>query len=96
MEIKYWSPGEQEKTVTRTQGYWVEYSNGTTHLDIQCGNMAYILGYANRPIADAVAENTVNFIRGNTGETAGQNDALVREICESGNWAAVTWAVSGQ
>lgn len=95
MEIKYWSPGEQEKTVTRTHGYWVEYSNGDTHLDIQCGNMAYILGYANQPIADAVASNTVNFIRGNTGETAGQNDALVREICESGNWAAVTWAVSG-
>jgi adenosylmethionine-8-amino-7-oxononanoate aminotransferase len=95
MEIKYWSPGEQEKTVTRTHGYWVEYSNGTTHLDIQCGNMAYILGYANQPIADAVALNTVNFIRGNTGETAEPNDALVREICESGNWAAVTWAVSG-
>jgi adenosylmethionine-8-amino-7-oxononanoate aminotransferase len=95
MEIKYWSPGEQEKTVTRTHGYWVEYSDGDTHLDIQCGNMAYILGYANQPIADAVASNTVNFIRGNTGETAEANDALVREICESGNWAAVTWAVSG-
>lgn len=95
MEIKYWSPGEQEKTVNRTQGYWVEYSNGQRHLDIQCGNMAYILGYANQPIADAVATNPVNFIRGNTGETAEQNDALVREICESGNWAAVTWAVSG-
>jgi adenosylmethionine-8-amino-7-oxononanoate aminotransferase len=95
MEIKYWSPGEQEKTVTRTHGYWVEYSNGETHLDIQCGNMAYILGYANQPIADAVADNSVNFIRGNTGETAEPNDQLVREICESGNWAAVTWAVSG-
>ena len=95
MEIKYWSPGEQEKTVTRTHGYWVEYSNGETHLDIQCGNMAYILGYANQSIADAVATNSVNFIRGNTGETAEQNDQLVREICDTGNWAAVTWAVSG-
>lgn len=95
MEIKYWSPGEQEKTVTRTHGYWVEYSNGQRHLDIQCGNMAYILGYGNQLIADAVATNSVNFIRGNTGETTESNDALVREICESGNWAAVTWAVSG-
>jgi len=95
MEIKYWSPGEQEKTVTRTHGYCVEYSNGQTHMDIQCGNMAYILGYGNQLIADAIAQNSVNFIRGNTGETAGQNDTLVREICESGNWAAVTWAVSG-
>jgi len=95
MEIKYWSPGEQEKTVTRTHGYMVEYSNGQTHLDIQCGNMAYILGYGNQPIADAVADNAVNFIRGNTGETAEKNNALVKEICESGNWSAVTWAVSG-
>ena len=95
MEIKYWSPGEQEKTVKRTHGYLVEYSNGETHLDIQCGNMAYILGYGNQPIADAVASNEINFIRGNTGETAEPNDQLVREICESGNWSAVTWAVSG-
>lgn len=95
MEIKYWSPGEQEKTVIRTHGYLVEYSNGETHVDIQCGNMAYILGYGNQRIADAVATNSVNFIRGNTGETAEQNAALVREICELGNWAAVTWAVSG-
>lgn len=95
MEIKYWSPGEQEKTVTRTHGYWVDYSNGQRHLDIQCGNMAYILGYSNQLIADAVSANSVNFIRGNTGETADANDQLVREICESGNWAAVTWAVSG-
>jgi adenosylmethionine-8-amino-7-oxononanoate aminotransferase len=95
MEIKYWSPGEQEKTVTRTHGYTVEYSNGETHVDIQCGNMAYILGYGNHAIADAVAANSVNFIRGNTGETAESNDALVHEICKSGNWAAVTWAVSG-
>ena len=95
MEIKYWSPGEQEKTVKRTHGYWVEYSNGETHLDIQCGNMAYILGYGNQSIADAVADNAVNFIRGNTGETAEPNNALVKEICESGNWSAVTWAVSG-
>lgn len=81
--------------MTRTNKYWVEYSNGTTHLDIQCGNMAYILGYGNQDIADAVASNSVNFIRGNTGETAEHNNALVREICESGHWAAVTWAVSG-
>lgn len=95
MEIKYWSPGEQEKTVTRTHKYLVEYSNGETHLDIQCGNMAYILGYSNQSIADAVNQNTVNFIRGNTGETAEQNNELVKQICTLGNWAAVTWAVSG-
>ena len=73
----------------------VEYSNGQTHMDIQCGNMAYILGYGNRSIADAVASNEINFIRGNTGETAEPNNQLVQEICTLGNWSAVTWAVSG-
>jgi adenosylmethionine-8-amino-7-oxononanoate aminotransferase len=95
MEIKYWSPGEQEKTVTRTHGYLVEYSNGETHMDIQCGNMAYILGYGRQEIVDAVAQNTVNFIRGNTGESSQANSALVDQICELGNWSALTWAVSG-
>jgi adenosylmethionine-8-amino-7-oxononanoate aminotransferase len=53
------------------------------------------LGYGNQLIADAVASNEINFIRGNTGETAEQNNQLVQEICTLGNWAAVTWAVSG-
>ena len=95
MEIKYWSPGEQEKTVRRTHRYFVEYENGKTHVDIQCGNMAYILGYGRREIVDAVAQNTVNFIRGNTGESSQSNTALVDQICKLGNWSALTWAVSG-
>lgn len=95
MEIKYWSPGEQEKTVTRTHGYTVEYANGQTHIDIQCGNMAYILGYGQQEIVNAVAENTVNFIRGNTGESSQANSILVDQICQLGNWSALTWAVSG-
>ena len=95
MEIKYWSPGEQEKTVRRTHKYFVEYENGETHVDIQCGNMAYILGYDRREIVDAVAQNTVNFIRGNTGESSIHNSYLVDQICKLGNWSALTWAVSG-
>lgn len=95
MEIKYWSPGEQEKTVRRTHRYFVEYENGETHIDIQCGNMAYILGYNRREIMDAVAQNSVNFIRGNTGESSWANTALIDQICKLGNWAALTWAVSG-
>jgi adenosylmethionine-8-amino-7-oxononanoate aminotransferase len=95
MEIKYWSPGEQEKIVRRTHKYFVEYENGETHVDIQCGNMAYILGYDCREIVDAVAQNTVNFIRGNTGESSVHNSYLVDQICKLGNWASLTWAVSG-
>jgi len=95
MEIKFWSPGEREKTVTHTQGSWIHYSNGQRCLDVQCGNMAYILGYQNNEIATAVANNPVNFIRGNTGETSDDNNKLVKLICELGQWAALTWAVSG-
>ena len=95
MEIKFWSPGEREKTVTHTQGSWIHYSNGQRCLDVQCGNMAYILGYQNNEIATAVANNPVNFIRGNTGETSADNNKLVKLICELGQWAALTWAVSG-
>lgn len=95
MELKMWSPGEREKTVTRTQGSWIHYSNGQRCLDVQCGNTAYILGYQNNEIATAVASNLVNFIRGNTGETSDDNNQLVKLICELGQWAALTWAVSG-
>jgi adenosylmethionine-8-amino-7-oxononanoate aminotransferase len=95
MELKYYSPGEQEKTVTRTHGSWVEYSDGRRLLDINCGNMAYILGYNNHNIINAVSENTVNFVRGNTGETSIKNNQLIEEICTLGNWSAITWAVSG-
>ena len=95
MEIKFWSPGEREKTVTHTQGSWIHYSNGQRCLDVQCGNMAYILGYQNNEIITAVADNPVNFIRGNSGETSADNSKLVQWICELGNWAALTWAVSG-
>jgi adenosylmethionine-8-amino-7-oxononanoate aminotransferase len=95
MELKVFSPGEQEKIVTSTQGSWVTYANDTQYLDIQCGNMAYILGYNNPEIVNAVANNPVNFIRGNTGETSVDNSKLVQWICELGNWSALTWAVSG-
>lgn len=95
MELRFYSPDEQEKTVIHTKNWWVEYSNGERHVDIQCGNMAYILGYGNQTLIDAVSKNAVNFIRGTTGETADANDQLVQEICAENNWAALNWAVSG-
>lgn len=95
MEIKIWSPGEQEKTVSHTQGPWIYYSNGQRCLDVQCGNISYILGYQNNEITTAVADNPVNFLRGNTGETSADNNKLVDMICQLGQWAALTWAVSG-
>lgn len=94
-ELKQWSVGETNKTVVKTQGYWVEYSNGERHLDIQCGNAAYVLGYNDADIMFAMNQNLIGFLRGNTGESAEANDKLVNLICEQGNWDALAWAVSG-
>lgn len=95
MEIKYWSPNEPQKVVRRTHQYYVEYEDNQKMIDIQCGNMAWILGYNRKDIVDAVSNNSVNFIRGNTGETSQSNDNLVKTICAIDDWAALTWAVSG-
>jgi len=95
IELKQWSIGEPNKRVVKTDGYWIEYDNGERHIDIQCGNAAYVLGYNQQPILDAMREGEVNFLRGNTGESSEKNDELVRLVCERGNWAGMGYAVSG-
>ena len=95
MELNQWSKGEPKKQVIRTKDYWIEYSNGERHIDIQCGNAAYILGYGDEDILNAMREGEVNFLRGNTGETSQHNDELIKLICEEGNWAGAGYAVSG-
>ena len=95
MELNQWSPGESRKQVVKTDKYWIEYSNGFRHLDIQCGNAAYILGYNDQDVLDAIRNNEVNFLRGNSGESSELNDQLVKLICDRGNWAGLGYAVSG-
>ena len=95
MELNQWSPNELKKQVVKTEKYWIEYSNGERHIDIQCGNAAYVLGYGDRDIIDAMYNGDVNFLRGNTGESSKENDELVNLICSRGNWAGMSYAVSG-
>lgn len=95
MELNQWSPGESRKQVIKTDKYWIKYSNGDRHLDIQCGNSAYILGYNDQDVLDAIRNNEVNFLRGNSGESSELNDQLVKLICDRGNWAGLGYAVSG-
>jgi adenosylmethionine-8-amino-7-oxononanoate aminotransferase len=95
MELTQWSPGEPRKQVVRTNGYWIEYSNGERHLDVLSGNSAFMLGYNDQDILDAIRANPVHYLRGTTGESAQVNDELVELICQEGNWASVAWAVSG-
>jgi len=95
MELNQWSVNEPKKHVISTKGYWIEYSNGDRHIDIQCGNAAFVLGYGDDDIMDAMREGEVNFLRGNTGESAYRNDELIKLICDRGNWSGVAYAVSG-
>lgn len=93
-ELKQWSMSERPKKVTKTTRYWVHYDN-EKHLDIQCGNAAYVLGYNDGDVLNAMREQPVHFLRGNTGESSDMADQLANYICEKGNWASVAWAVSG-
>lgn len=93
-ELKQWSELEKYKTVTKTSRYWVYYDN-EKHIDIQCGNAAYVLGYNDGEVLNAMRENPIHFLRGNSGESAESNDELIKTICSKGNWASLAWAVSG-
>lgn len=95
MELNQWSVGEVKKQVVKTEGYWIEYSNGEKHIDIQCGNAAYILGYGDEEVINSIREGQVNFLRGNSGETSYCNEKFIKIICEKGNWAGLGYAVSG-
>ena len=95
MQLTEWSIGEKRKEVVRTHKYWIEYSNGETHLDIQSGNTAYILGYGDDEILDAMRQTKINYIRDNSGESCLPNDELLKFICKTGNWSGLAWAVSG-
>lgn len=95
MELNESSIGEVKKTVVKTDRYWVEYSNGRRHIDLQSGNSAYILGYNDADVLDAMRNTPVHFLRGNNGETSDSNEELVNLICTQGNWDSLSWAVSG-
>ena len=41
-ELRAWTTGELDKIVTKTDKYWIEYSDGNRLLDLQSGNSAYI------------------------------------------------------
>jgi adenosylmethionine-8-amino-7-oxononanoate aminotransferase len=95
MELTLWSENEIKKQVVATDGYWIEYSDGSKHIDLQCGNAAFILGYNNKEILQAIQDNPVGFLRGNSGESSSANDELINLICTEGNWESLCWAVSG-
>jgi len=96
-ELRNSSDGEIEKTIVKTYDYWVETSDGTKYLDIQSGNSAYMLGYNNQEVINAISDKlkTIAFLRGNTGETDKDTSELVSFILSESGMNALSWAISG-
>ena len=96
-ELRAWTPGELDKTVIKTEGYWVHYKDNPKILDMQAGNSAYILGYGNREVTEAMNEqiNEIAFVRGNRGETCELSQEMGELLCSTGDWTAYSWAVTG-
>jgi len=96
-ELRAWTPGELDKTVIKTEGYWVHYKDNPKILDMQAGNSAYILGYGNREVTEAMNEqiNEIAFVRGNRGETCELSMEMGELLCSTGDWDAYSWAVTG-
>lgn len=82
--------------VVKTHKYWIESTQGK-YLDLLMGNSAFIYGFDNEIILDAVAQTqkTVGWISGKKNETCKQNDELIERICKIGNFEGLSWAVSG-
>ena len=88
---------ELEKIVVKTEKYWVEYKDGKRILDMHSGNSAYILGYGNEEVIEAMNEQirSVAFVRGNRGGTAEICQEMAKLVCETGGFDVMSWAVTG-
>jgi adenosylmethionine-8-amino-7-oxononanoate aminotransferase len=79
-----------------THKYWIETNHGKL-LDLSMGYTSFLHGFDDRDILKCIQnmQATVGFISGKKNETSIHNDTLVEKICSIGNFAGLTWAVSG-
>jgi acetylornithine/succinyldiaminopimelate/putrescine aminotransferase len=96
MELNYPISNVQKHTVIKTEKYWTTTDQGKL-LDILCGNTAFIFGYSCDSIFQKMIETqrTVGFLKGTSDETCEANKQLINQLCTIGNFASVSWAVSG-
>ena len=96
MELTYFKPGLPKQKVIKMEGYWTHTENSKL-LDILCGNTAFILGYGHQEIIRSInsVQYSVSFLKGQSNETCDVNDELIQQLCSIGNFASVSWAVSG-
>jgi len=94
IELKENSPVEKLKKVIRTDGYWVHYSD-KINLEIQSGNCSYTLGYNHKELKSLLPTNEIDFLRGNTGESAEPVDRLSETLVKESGMKGIAYAVSG-
>lgn len=80
--------------ITSTEKYWIHYTD-TTRLDIQCGNGAFIFGYSDREILDAIKNTDIMFVRSGCDESDEITEALAEKLLKKSGMAGLSWAVSG-
>ena len=85
---------QNKRKIISTYDYWIEYESGPC-LDLQCGNAAYVFGYSDEEILNAIRNNKINFIRNGVNETSESVEKIVEQLLRLSNMSAISWAVSG-
>lgn len=96
IELADHNHGEVPRTVVSNQGYWVNTTEGL-HLDLWLGNSAYVWGYNNAELNQALAAGMsgVSFVRGRQGETCDILDQVNQRLLTLAGMHSILWTVSG-
>ena len=96
MELNYQMSGLPVQQILQTTGYW-NITKNKKLIDLLCGNTAFIFGYDNKDIINSMVDvkSKIGFLRGMSNETCEENEMLIKELCDRGNFEGLAWAVSG-
>lgn len=81
---------------TGAEKYWMHTKSHGKLLETICGNTAFVFGFNNQTIINAVTEqqNRLSYLV-HTNYTCDDNDKLIEILCREGNFHGVGYAVSG-
>jgi len=87
---------EKFRKVYNTDRYWVDTDMGIM-IDTMCGNAAYVWGYNNPRLNQALQEqcSSVQFLRGRNSESAELVLEVNHELLARAGMTGIIWAVSG-
>jgi acetylornithine/succinyldiaminopimelate/putrescine aminotransferase len=96
IELADHNHGEIARTVVSNRGYWVNTTQGQ-YLDLWLGNSAYVWGYNNADLNQALATGMsgVSFVRGRQGETCDILDQVNQRLTALTGMHSILWTVSG-